>query len=182
MFPVKNYVEWIDILKGFLLICICLGHFSNIPDIVSTIISPTNAIRIPCFFFLSGMLFSTNRYNTFLKYSRAKIKALLFPYIALFGLFLVLDWNLYLMPCETLKIALQSLLFGDGPPKASPLWFVSTLFSLSILYFLIDNLFRNKYIKILILYALSGIGYYLYIWDYIIDSFRFLIMVPIFKV
>ncbi|WP_432713324.1 acyltransferase family protein [Pedobacter sp.] len=165
MIPVKNHVEWIDILKGFLLISICLSHFGYVPDIVRAFISPTNDVRIPCFFFLSGMLFSTNRHKTFLTYTKAKIKALLIPYCALFILFLILDWNLYLKPIETLKIAVENFLISDGPPKASPLWFVFTLFLLSILYFIIHNLFQNKYLKLLILSVTSGLGYYLSISD-----------------
>lgn len=56
-------INWIDELKGFILILVCLGHTNiNIPFLGGNLIVMLSAIRMPTFFFLSGLLFSTRRY------------------------------------------------------------------------------------------------------------------------
>ena len=116
------------------------------------------AIRMPTFFFLSGILFSTRRYPNISSYVTHKTKVLLIPYILLSLLFSFLDPRLY----DLSKLEKQSYLtpllsssdvhsnlnflamefvsifyYGNPPNIVAPLWFVLTLYLVSILFFII---------------------------------------------
>lgn len=154
----RQRIEWIDVLKGLLLIFICLSHFGNIPSGIIFFVKPTGNVWVPCFFFLSGMLFSTQKYPRFIDYFKSKTKTLLIPYIFLSVLFVLLDWNLYLHTHTCLSESFISIGMGTGSPKASPLWFVLTLYEVSILCYLINKC-KNISIKILFIILSSLCGW-----------------------
>lgn len=155
----KTRIEWIDILKGIMLMFICFSHFGYKPEAINVLTMPTGAVWVPCFFFLSGILFNAEKYPKFSDYLIAKTKTLLLPYLVFFFIFLFFDWNLYRDTTGTLKIAAFALLDGNGPPKASPLWFVSTLYFLSLLYYVINRHCSFVYGKALVLFIFSFLGY-----------------------
>jgi len=86
-------IEWIDTLKGFLLILVCLGHIAPKGTLFYDLMCILRPFRMPCFFFLSGLLFSNRR--TFTEYFRDKTRSLLLPYIWLSLLFCLLNPRLY---------------------------------------------------------------------------------------
>lgn len=166
-----NRINWIDELKGFILILVCLGHTNiNIPFLGGNLIEILSAIRMPSFFFLSGILFSTRRYPNINSYIIHKTKVLLIPYILLSLLFSFLDPRLYdislmekqsyLNPflsssdihssLEFLITEFNSIFYYGVPITTGPLWFVLTLFFVSILFFSIHHIFQGnaKYITI----------------------------------
>lgn len=166
-----NRIDWIDELKGFILILVCLGHTNiNIPFLGGNLIEILSAIRMPSFFFLSGILFSTRRYPNINSYIIHKTKVLLIPYILLSLLFSFLDPRLYnislmekqsyLNPflsssdihssLEFLITEFNSIFYYGVPITTGPLWFVLTLFFVSILFFSIYIFFQGntKYITI----------------------------------
>lgn len=167
-----NRIDWIDELKGFILILVCLGHTHiNIPFWGGNLMVILSAIRMPSFFFLSGILFSTRRYPNINSYIRHKTKVLLIPYILLSLLFSFLDPRLYdvsliekqsyLNPflsssdihssIEFLIMEFVSIFYYGNPPNiVAPLWFVLTLFFVSLLFFSIHHIFQGttKYITI----------------------------------
>lgn len=124
----------IDVEKGIFLLLIVIGHLWNIPDSVKFLLMPTDLIYVPIFFFLSGLLFKKDKYS-FREFVSRKAKTLLLPYFSFFILFCICDWNLYLNTESFLLNAISSLVYGNGPSKALPLWFVSTLFFSSILLY-----------------------------------------------
>ena len=115
--------HWIDNLKGFMLL-IVMGHMGPIPHIISFVFSPTDLLYVTVFFILSGYLFKEQ--SSFKNFIRNKTKSLLVPYICISILVSLLDWNLYINTKEYLHENLSRILLGNGPIKASPLWFVST--------------------------------------------------------
>lgn len=91
-----NRINWIDELKGFILILVCLSHTHiSIPFMGGDLIVICLAFRMSTFFFLSGVLFSTRRYPTINSYIKSKTKVLLIPYVLLALLFSFLDPRLY---------------------------------------------------------------------------------------
>lgn len=130
-------------------------------------------------FFLSGYLFNENKYSTVKKYIKNKFKSLLLPYFTLSFLFALFPFSLktdYIFASEwihtfnfpinlelyintyiinTIDI-LQGYSFQDG---TAPLWFVYTLFQVSILYYIINKI-SYKYIKFTLIIGCLCIGWY----------------------
>lgn len=129
----KERIRWIDVLKGILLILICIGHLGDLPWWISPLISPTSMFYVPMFFVLSGYLLSVEG-RDFKSFVKRKIETLLVPYIFFSVFFFVLDWNTWLHPImDTLHNLHRFLIEGTGCAKASPLWFVMALFGGEIL-------------------------------------------------
>ena len=127
-----NRIVWIDLIRGLLLFLICLSHSgSNLP-IVKILISPTANYWVPLFFLLSGFLFKNNPENSYKSYVLRKVRTLLIPYFYFSFLFILLDWNSYLHPYSIIDNFYKIFIIGNGPFKASPLWFVMVLFISSI--------------------------------------------------
>ncbi|MCL1624645.1 acyltransferase family protein [Bacteroides caecicola] len=166
-------INWIDELKGFILILVCLGHTHiSIPFMGGDVLTICQAFRMSTFFFLSGILFSTRRYTTINSYIMSKTKVLLIPYVLLALLFSFLDPRLYdlslmerqsyLNPyCLALDIhsnsdflimELISIFYHGVPITGGPLWFVLTLFFVSVLFFIIHHMLKGN-AKGIIIYA-----------------------------
>lgn len=172
-------VEWIDELKGFILLLVCIGHTHLNSTLLGTGLAISTAFRMTTFFFLSGILFSTRKHNTFKSYYQSKKKSLLYPYICLSLTFMLIDprlWNINYIPfdniinydyyelCnisfpidnqfEYLCMNLFCIFFiGDSSPITGPLWFVLVLFITSIFFYLIHNICKGNNLYIL-LYAI----------------------------
>lgn len=168
-----NRINWIDELKGFILILVCLGHTSiNIPFLGGNLITMCQSFRMSTFFFLSGLLFSTRRYPNISSYITHKTKALLIPYILLSLLFSFLDPRLYDLSLierndylntffspsdihsnlEFLIMEFNSIFYYGIPITTGPLWFVLTLFFVSILFFSVYHIFQGN-TKCITIYA-----------------------------
>lgn len=154
---------WIDNEKGIFLFLIVLGHLGTIPKAIGWLLTPTDLLYVSAFFFLSGWLFNDDKYNIKEFFCR-KIQSLFIPYIAISLLVSVLDWNLYLHPLHYAKDFMHSFLLGDGAAKASPLWFVSTLFVANLLL-KIGYTLKNRYSRSLFFISMPFLCYYLYIID-----------------
>lgn len=161
-----NRIDWIDELKGFILTIVCLAHTNiNIPFLGGNLIVIMSAIRMPAFFFLSGILFSTRRYPNISSYMTHKTKVLLIPYILLSLLFSFLDPRLYDLSLMEKQSYLNSFFsssdihsnlnflamefitifyYGNPPNIVAPLWFVLTLYLISILFFTIHHILSGS--------------------------------------
>lgn len=183
-------LNWIDELKGFILILVCLGHTNiNIPLGGGNLIVIMSAIRMPTFFFLSGILFSTRRYPNISSYMTHKTRVLLIPYILLSLLFSFLDPRLYDLTLmekqsylnsflsssdihssiEFLIMEFKSIFYYGVPIITGPLWFVLVLFFVSILFFCIHHIFQgnDKYITIYAIFCLTT-GWILNLYDLVL--------------
>jgi fucose 4-O-acetylase-like acetyltransferase len=161
---IKNSrIEYIDFLKGFLLMEICFSHFGYLPSLFNFLFIPTGSIYVPTFFLISGLLF--NEDVAFLIFLNKKVKTLLIPYIFFFAVFVALDWNIYLKTSETLSSILKVLIGAGGPPKSSPIWFIIKLFEVNLLYFLITYTHSNMYIRFILILFCSILGYLFYLYS-----------------
>jgi fucose 4-O-acetylase-like acetyltransferase len=149
-------IGWIDEFKGFVLLLVCLFHMEQSFSNVDMGMLHLGALRMSAFFFISGMLFSTRRFPNFKGYFVHKTKVLLVPYIFLSLLFLLLDPVLYhfewfprapRMVIMTIRPEILSVwdyiywnlakifVAGKSSIGSGPLWFVFTLYSVSLLFY-----------------------------------------------
>ena len=179
----KQRIGWIDEFKGFVLLLVCLYHVEQSFPQAAMGTLHLSALRMSAFFFISGMLFSTRRFSNFKDYFVHKTKVLLLPYICLSLLFLVLDpvvYNFDLFP-KAPRMTIMNIhpeiattwdyiywnlakifVAGKSSIGSGPLWFVFTLYSVSLLFFGIQKITSKKpFIAIAAIASLAG-GWLLY--------------------
>ena len=149
-------IGWIDEFKGFVLLLVCLFHVEQSFSCANMGMLHLSVLRMSAFFFISGMLFSTRRFPDFKSYFIHKSKVLLVPYILLSLLFLVLDpvlYNFDLFP-KAPRMTVMNIrpeiatvwdyiywnlakifVAGKSSIGSGPLWFVFTLYSVSLLFY-----------------------------------------------
>jgi len=132
-------VEWIDMAKGYGILCVILGHIS-----FHSLSIWIYSFHIPLFFFLSGYLFNENR--PFIPFLRKKIKTLLIPYIFFSFLYICFDKN-FVISFYSLKTICADFVLQQ---RYTPLWFISCLFVANILFYFLLKIFHNIYYQILI--------------------------------
>ncbi|SHL40287.1 acyltransferase family protein [Fibrobacter sp. UWEL] len=156
----QNRIQWIDEFKGFVLLLVCLFHVEQSFKCVSLGMESLSAMRMSAFFFISGVLFSTRRFSDFKSYATHKTKVLLLPYLWLSLLFLALDpvmWNfdwfprapkMTVMNIRPEILTLQDYIgwnfakifvAGKSSIGSGPLWFVFTLYSISLMFYGIQS-------------------------------------------
>lgn len=157
-------IVWIDIIRGMLLFLICLSHSgSNLPAI-KFLINPTANYWVPLFFLLSGFLFKNSPQDSYKSYILRKVRTLLIPYLCFSFLFVLLDWNSYIHPSSIIENLYKIIIIGNGPFKASPLWFVMVLFISSICTYPIIKNTEKTYRILLIAIIFSSISLFLSIY------------------
>ena len=149
-------IGWIDEFKGFVLLLVCLYHVEQSFPQAQMGMLHLSALRMSAFFFISGMLFSTRRFANFKDYFIHKTRVLLVPYILLSLLFLALDpvlYNFDLFP-KAPRMTVMNIrpeiagvwdyiywnlakifVAGKSSIGSGPLWFVFTLYSVSLLFY-----------------------------------------------
>ena len=149
-------IGWIDEFKGFVLLLVCLYHVEQSFPQAAMGTLHLSALRMSAFFFISGMLFSTRRFSNFKDYFVHKTRVLLVPYILLSLLFLALDpvvYNFDLFP-KAPRMTIMNIrpeiattwdylywnlakifVAGKSSIGSGPLWFVFTLYSVSLLFY-----------------------------------------------
>ena len=149
-------IGWIDELKGFVLLLVCLFHIEQSFANVNMGMLHLSALRMSAFFFISGMLFSTRRFPNFKDYLIHKTRVLIVPYILLSLLFLALDPVLYhfdwfpraprmtvMNICPEITTVWDYIYWnlakifvaGKSSIGSGPLWFVFTLYSVSLMFY-----------------------------------------------
>ncbi|NHM29999.1 acyltransferase family protein [Neobacillus terrae] len=138
--PASNRIPWIDACKGIGIFLVIIGHstLTAIPR------SQIFAFHMPLFFFLSGFLFSPK--NNFKEFALNKVKTLLIPYFS----FAVISLLIYSHYTAT-PIDLYRFIESTVSSKRNyiyynvPLWFLTSLFTIEILFYFITKLVRNKF-------------------------------------
>ena len=158
---VATRIGWIDEFKGFVLLLVCLYHVEQSFSYANMGMLHLSALRMSAFFFISGMLFSTRRFPNFKSYFIHKSKVLLLPYILLSLLFLALDpvvYNFDLFP-KAPRMTVMNIhphiasvwdyiywnlakifVAGKSSIGSGPLWFVFTLYSVSLMFYGVQKL------------------------------------------
>ena len=175
-------IGWIDEFKGFVLLLVCLYHVEQSFPQAQMGMLHLSALRMSAFFFISGMLFSTRRFGSFKDYFIHKTRVLLVPYILLSLLFLALDpvlYNFNLFP-KAPRMTVMNIrpeivtvwdyiywnlakifVAGKSSIGSGPLWFVFTLYSVSLIFYGVQKIFPRRAIFFVSLASLAG-GWILY--------------------
>ena len=157
----QTRISWIDEFKGFVLLLVCLFHIEQTFPNAHLGAWHLSSLRMSAFFFISGFLFSTKRFSNFKSYFTHKTKVLLLPYLYLSFLFLVLDpviYNFALFPRTPTMTVMNIIpdinntwqyiywniakifIAGKSSVGAGPLWFVFTLYSVCLLFYMLLEL------------------------------------------
>ena len=161
----KARISWIDEFKGFVLLLVCLFHIEqNFPN-AHLGMWHLSALRMSAFFFISGFLFSTKRFSDFRSYFIHKTKVLLNPYFFLSFLFFAIDpvvYNFSLYPKSPTMMVVNTIpdinstwqyiywniakifIAGKSSVGAGPLWFVFTLYSVSLLFYWLHGMSKKQ--------------------------------------
>lgn len=164
----KDRINWIDEFKGFILLSVCLFHVEQIFKNIDIGMVHASSFRMTAFFFISGVLFSTRRFPDFKSYFFHKTKVLLFPYLLLSLLFMLLDPVVYdfSLFSKAPKMSVMNIypvihsswdyvywnvakifVAGKSSIGSGPLWFVFTLYSISVLFYLVQKILPQKTYK-----------------------------------
>ncbi|MGN0452385.1 MAG: acyltransferase family protein [Ruminococcus sp.] len=134
-------IEWIDTAKGIGLILVVLGHLKT-PYISTWIYT----FHMPLFFFLSGVVFSGEKYS-FKEFLVKRIKSLVIPYFSLgfvIWLFYVIV-NIFVDPEESLYGSNLSMLINFFIQEHFwTVWFLACLFLTEMIYFILVKCLRNN--------------------------------------
>lgn len=144
----QNRIEWIDTAKGLGLILVILGHL-HIPYAATWIYF----FHMPLFFFLSGTVYSGQKYN-FKDFIIRKIKSLIIPYFTL-G---IVIWLFYAV--VNIFISTEDSLYGSNIEMLKgmlvqehywTIWFLAALFLTEVIYYFMDKLVGNNKIALLLI-------------------------------
>lgn len=121
-------IQWIDNAKGLILIFVILFH-AKVPW---HIVAYVSSWFMPCFFFISGLLFRTKADANLWENIKHRIHTLLIPYFVLSLLFILLNPNNYqgdILHRFTSNI--WDTLMGNSGFMTVSLWFVYVLFEVN---------------------------------------------------
>ncbi len=145
----KRY-DFIDIAKGLGMILVIWGHIILHGPLNNFIYS----FHMPLFFFISGMLFAPQKYANVKEFVKRKIKTLLIPYFLLSILtyiWWVLVENRISNSSNNIIFSFIQIFIAQGSSSYMlhniPMWFVSCLFFVEILYIYIYIYIYTGHIK-----------------------------------
>lgn len=155
MFIVKERIEWIDVAKGVGLLCVILGHLKT-PYLTFWIYT----FHMPLFFFLSGVVFSGDKYS-FKEFLKRKIYSLVIPYFVLGSIiFVFLSFYYHCLSCEYNSIfddinMLKSFLIQK---HFWTVWFLACLFIVEIVYYIINKINKSLIVSSILSFIILIIG------------------------
>lgn len=166
----KNRIQYLDMAKGFGILCIIAGHMSLEP-----VVNMVFIFHVPLFFLVSGYFISDK--GTFSEFAKKRFNGLIVPYIftslCIIAINLIKDIlqrNLSAIPKDFLKYFAQAV-YGSGTDsnrtlfgitQIGAIWFLLALFWALIIVRFADR-FRFGFCAVL---ALALIAYFssIYVW------------------
>ncbi len=159
-----NRIAWIDYGKAIAIYLVVLAH--------TAIYKPAEAFiytfHMPFFFFMSGYLFSFEKYPSYLQFAKRRFKQLIIPYV-IFNVITYLLWLFVLRKVgddagETVSVFSPLLAALVVNAKAMvhdiPLWFLAALFLVENLYYLLYKNEKYNIIVTLTLFLLAFLNTY----------------------
>ena len=136
---------------------VVLGHTYGIPQIANDIL---NSFHMPLFFIISGFLYNEEKYNRycFKQVFAKKFKNYLIPYFsfAFINLILQILWNIVIkkqiVDIHFIFYNIKGILLCQADinhmPNCSPIWFLISIFTASIIFWLIMK-YAKKFVAII---------------------------------
>lgn len=140
-----NRIVWLDYGKALAIYLVVLAHTAIFKPVEAFIYT----FHMPFFFFMSGYLFSFDKYPSYLQFAKRRFKQLIIPYVIL-NLITYLLWFFVLRKVgddanEAVSVFSPLIAAAVVNAKAMvhdvPLWFLAALFVVENLYYL---LYKNK--------------------------------------
>ena len=140
-----NRIVWLDYGKALAIYLVVLAHTAIFKPVEAFIYT----FHMPFFFFMSGYLFSFDKYPSYLQFTKRRFKQLIIPYVIL-NLITYLLWFFVLRKVgddanEAVSVFSPLIAAAVVNAKAMvhdvPLWFLAALFVVENLYYL---LYKNK--------------------------------------
>lgn len=161
-------ISWIDNLRWIWIILILVGH-SYFPD-WSLLVKFLFSFHVALFFFLSWYLFNDIKHNKIIPFIKSKFNRLIIPFfffnLITFSFYKIKEYTLWHKYHIDIESFLTWVVYGDYLPHSSdiilanvPTWFLTSLFIVSIYYFILNKYVKNKYYRLLTLIILSIIIY-----------------------
>lgn len=142
-------IDWIDVLRFLGIFAIYLGHLGNQAGYFYPFVF---RYHVPLFFFISGaMEVFTKTDLTFAEFFRKKIKSIVLPYFFFGVISIVLIFLSGNATVGTIsQTALQYILGIRNQLFAPALWFLPCLFVISLLFFILKKISKNRWVLLLL--------------------------------
>lgn len=146
---------WIDYAKLFS-ICLVISYHTP-PRIGGYVGDVVQLLRMPAFFLIAGYLFKDGKFKGLTDFLRHRSRQLLVPYTSFFVLFYILWLSIgrQLVGGEELSIPLiqpfYEFLWGSPTVVVATYWFISCLFTMQIIWYILIRMFSRKILFGLIL-------------------------------
>ena len=115
---------------------------------------------MPLFFFISGYLFTIDRYKNFAEFACKKVKSILVPYLFLCIVSLILAFIVSGSETNPLEFVKQIVISKRNAMPVNPtLWFLTCLFAIELLFYLLTRALKNDLIKSGFIIVLSLLGF-----------------------
>ncbi len=137
----RKRIDWIDFLKGFLILTVMLGHTEGCPKILKVYIY---SFHMPLFFFLAGYTMSIKNY-TLNEFVIKKVKSLIIPGISLGTISLIYEIIFLKINRISIKSAILGLLFQMRGQGMAIAWFLVCLFVCQVMLYIIIIKFKNQF-------------------------------------
>ncbi|QAA34770.1 MULTISPECIES: acyltransferase family protein [Clostridium] len=146
-------VEWVDVCKGLAILAIFIGHIGP-QDIITTFVF---RYHVPLFFFLSGFFFSRRKVLTAKDYIIKCIKGTLVPYMFFCAINIVVEIVVNNGDVSKIPAFLTQGLFGvrDHIDFAVQLWFLTCLFSIQIIYYILNRILKKSILIVIITFTMT---------------------------
>lgn len=130
-------IEWVDISKGIGIILVIMGH-----SIALCYSFPIYSFHMPLFFFLSGLVFNIEKTPNFRSLIISKARSIIKPYVILYAISLLVCISI---PTFREQLSLRQMIvevytINSNNIQNGSLWFLVSLFTVFILYFVIYKL------------------------------------------
>lgn len=160
-------LDYNDLAKSLGMLTIIWGHV-RLGDWSNAFVY---AWHIPLFFFLSGMVFNKSKYSDFTSFFVKKVKSLLIPY-AVFSILTWIVWAIFSFithaPVDSYWMPLAQTVIAQGSGgflvHNVPLWFVSCLFVMEMMYYFLADMKKGWIISITLLLAATSY-YFINYWN-----------------
>lgn len=155
----RKRIDYFDLMKGVCIVLVVISHCCEEYDIImgnEHIWSMLEHLRMPLYFFLSGLFFK--QYSGFIDFVVRKFNKLIIPFLFFVVITVVPKLLSGEIPCELLFVKKH---FAWMIKYSGYLWFLRALFFANILYYVYDKLVEGKniYVRTVTLLAVTAVGW-----------------------
>lgn len=177
----KKQIEWINILRGFAIILIVLGHAIGYSKKLNILTIYLSSFYVPLFFFISGYLHNEDKQENLKFFCKRKAKKILIPYFVFASISLIpyylfaTDIQNNLSSSKNLSSnmfeSILGIIYGSGHGEKlsqnTPLWFLPCFFIVILIAKLVSDLLKKykhniKHITIAMFFLIIGYIVYKY--------------------